>query len=97
MKKFALVLGVLALAVAASPPPASAFKSDYVRIKGIAPGEVLWLYEEPRHASKKLAWLGHLVSGIRVLRCQSVSDLTWCEVTYRGLRGWADERNLAPE
>jgi len=89
-----LTSAVLLLPIVASA--ANVGNSDYVKVQGLRSGHVLWSHSEPSGASKRIGFLPFRARHIRNYECNRfVTD--WCQVIYRGTRGWARERYLADD
>lgn len=78
--------------------PASAQRlGPYVKVEGLAPGRVLWVRSRPTVKSKRIGVLPASARHIRNLGCQALTAGRWCRIEYRGTRGWASQRYLAPD
>jgi hypothetical protein len=70
--------------------------SRYVKVQGLPFGHVLWIHSEPSGSSERIGFLPYSARHIQNYGCKrSVTD--WCQVIYRGTRGWVRERYLADD
>jgi hypothetical protein len=84
------------LSLMAAPGPASA-AARYVKVINIMPGHVLWLRSWPGLHFNRVGFLPHQARHIRAYTCKSLATGHWCQVRYRGTRGWALQRYLAED
>lgn len=71
--------------------------SRYVKVDGLASGQVLWIRSGPGLGFKRIGFLPSTARHIRNFGCRQVATGTWCEVRYRRARGWASRRFLAAD
>lgn len=76
---------------------AYAAESNYVKAKGLSPGHVLWLRSEPTGSSKRIGFLPYSARHIQNFGCERANSRHWCQVIYRGTRGWALKRYLTDD
>ena len=75
---------------------AYAIDSQYVKVKGIPPGHLLWIHSEPSGSSERIGFFPYSARHIQNYGCKRFVS-PWCQVIYRGTRGWARERFLADD
>ncbi len=68
----------------------------YLRVVNLRPGNVLWLRAGPTVRSPRVGFLRYNDRFIRSYGCKTFR-VTWCEVIYRGTRGWASKLYLAED
>ena len=95
---FAALLSLSTLSTILSPSHAYAqINSRYVKVDKLAPGRVLWIRAGPGLRSKRIGFLPSTARHIRSLGCERTVLGHWCEIRYRGTRGWASGRYLAAD
>jgi hypothetical protein len=91
-----LISAVLLLPIVASRATYAA-DSHYVKVKGLPPGHVLWIHSEPAGSSERIGFLPYSARHIQNYGCKRFDSSDWCQVIFRGTRGWARERYLADD
>lgn len=95
---FSLTVVMAVLWMAAAPESASAqIASRFVRVDGIARGQVLWIRSGPGRSFERVGLLPSNARRIRNYGCQQRTTGYWCDIRYRGQRGWAAGRFLAED
>ena len=89
-----LTSALLLLPIVASATNVGDF--DYVKAHGLHFGHVLWIHSGPSGSSKRIGFLPFSAHHIRNYECKRFVT-EWCQVIYRGTRGWARERYLADD
>lgn len=77
--------------------PAAAATARYVKVVHVAPGHVLWLHSGPGRHFQRIGFLPYSARQIRAYRCKALVTGSWCQLRYRGTRGWASKRFLAKD
>jgi uncharacterized protein YraI len=67
----------------------------YVKVEGLPQGQVLWVRSGPGTHFRRIGLLRHNARHVRNHGCKQVPRGYWCEISYRGLRGWSSGRYLA--
>lgn len=78
-----------------SDPAAAAER--YVKVAHVARGHVLWLRSGPGRHFKRIGFLPYGARHIRAYTCKALATGSWCQVRYRGIRGWASKRFLVKD
>jgi len=84
------------LSLMLAPGPASA-AARYVKTVNVSPGHVLWLRSGPGLHFKRVGFLPHGARRVRAYTCKRLATGHWCQVRYRGTRGWALRHYLAKD
>ena len=91
------------------PAQPAVYRSDYAdgmsggpdnwRVIDVASNDVLWVHRRASLASPRIGSLPHNARGVRNFGCQwsNIDKGTWCEIEYRGLRGFAAQRYLSED
>lgn len=69
----------------------------YVKVKNLPPGRVLLIRVGPSRTFMAIGFLPHNARHIRNYGCKRLATGRWCELRYRGTRGWSSERYLAAD
>lgn len=69
----------------------------YVKVTNLSPGHILLIRSAPIRSSDPIGILPYSARHIRSYGCKTLATGSWCEVRYRGTRGWASKRYLAPD
>ena len=69
----------------------------YLKVTNLAPGRVLLLRSGPSRSFEPIGILPYGARHVRNYGCKNLATGNWCEVRYRGTRGWASKRYLAPD
>lgn len=72
----------------AAPPADPDATTTYLRVTKLTPGQVLWVRSGPSILSQRIGFFRYNDRNIRGYGCKTVR-VAWCEVQYRGARGWA--------
>ena len=80
----------------AAPGQASG-AARFVKVVNVMPGHVLWLRSGPGFHFNRVGFLPREARHIRAYTCKSLVTGRWCQVRYRGTRGWALQRYLADD
>lgn len=91
-----IALAAAFVSLVAATHPASA-DARYVKVVNIAPGHVLWLRSGPALHFERIGLLPHGTRHVRMYTCRRMGTDHWCQVRYRGIRGWASQRYLAKD
>lgn len=81
---------------AADIAQADAF-ARYLKVANLSPGRILLIRSGPIRSSEPIGILPYGARHIRSYGCKTLATGRWCEVRYRGTRGWASQRYLAPD
>ncbi len=95
--KLALVLVVATAGLFGAPFSGVAYAESvarYVRVKNLSPGRILLIRSGPGRSFEPIGFLPHTARHIRNYGCKNLATGRWCELRYRGTRGWANERYL---
>lgn len=68
----------------------------YLRVVNLKPGNILWIRAEPTVRSPRVGFLRYNDRYIQSYGCKTFR-VTWCEVIYRGTRGWASKLYLTED
>jgi hypothetical protein len=90
-------LGAAILFVLSGNSAPAAAAARYVKVAQVAPGHVLWMHSGPGHHFQRVGFLPHGARQIRAYTCKALATGSWCQVRYRGTRGWASKRFLAKD
>jgi uncharacterized protein YraI len=71
--------------------------AQYVKVAHIAGGHVLWLRSGPGRHFERIGLLPFGARHIRAYTCKVLATGSWCQVRYRGTRGWALKRFLVKD
>ena len=63
---------------------------SYAYVKGIRPGDELTVRSGPSTRSRRIGGLPPYAKHIEIIDCVN----GWCEIRYRGLRGWVSDKYL---
>ncbi|HEV7251740.1 MAG TPA: hypothetical protein VGN97_01375 [Mesorhizobium sp.] len=94
-RRAVLAAAVGGLAVWLPVPAHAQIDASYVKVDRIAQGRVLWVRSGPGRNFKRIGFLPHNARHIRSYGCKEIGTGYWCEIRYRGTRGWASGRFLA--
>jgi len=94
--RFAYVLVTAFLSLMPSAVPASA-AARYVKAVNVLPGHVLWIRSGPGLHFKRVGFLPYGARHVRAYTCKRLATGQWCQVRYRGTRGWALRYYLAKD
>ncbi|WP_425350531.1 SH3 domain-containing protein [Methylorubrum extorquens] len=92
-----LALATASLVAASGGVGAAAQNASYVKVTGLSAGHVVWVRSEPMSSAKKLGFLPAKARHIRSYGCMRLAASGWCEVRYRGTRGWVSKHYLKPD
>jgi len=72
---------------------------DNWRVVDVAANDVLYVHARGSLASRRIGRLPHNARGVRNYGCRwsNIDKGTWCEIEYRGLRGYAAQMYLAED
>ena len=84
-----LIAGLPSAAAASAPSPGadSNQSATYLRVTNLTSGHVLWIRSGPSMTTQRIGFLRYNDRHIRSYGCKTFR-VTWCEVEYRGTRGW---------
>jgi uncharacterized protein YraI len=69
--------------------------APYVKVEGLLQGRILWIRSGPGTQFRRIGFLRHNARDVRNYGCKQVLRGYWCEIRYRGVRGWASGKYLA--
>ena len=78
---------------AAAPADDTGPTATYLKVTNVRPGSVLWVRVGPSTRAERIGFFRHDDRHIRSFGCKTFR-VTWCEVQYRGTRGWASKLYL---
>jgi len=91
-------LSFAALFLVISPAGVSLAQSaSYVKVTGLPVGRVVWVRSKPVSSAKRVGFLPATARHIRNYGCERSVASGWCQVRYRGTRGWVSKRYLKPD
>lgn len=93
-KKLVVISAALSLM---GPMVPAAAAVHYVKVVNVTPGHVLWLHSGPGPTFEKIGFLPHGARHVRLYKCRHVVTRRWCQIRYRGTRGWASRHYLADD
>lgn len=98
-RHLALAAGMLLSPIAggASYAGSEASEASYVRVMGLPVGQVLWVRLKPSVSASRIGFLPATARHIRSYGCIRPAAASWCQVRYRGTRGWAYKKYLKPD
>lgn len=71
--------------------------ANYLRVKDLSPGRILLIRAGPARSFEAIGFLPFKARHIRNYGCKRFATGRWCELRYRGIRGWASERYLVED
>ena len=92
-----LALASTILVVAQGSVSFAAQNASYVKVSGLSLGHVVWVRSEPVSSAKRIGFLPATARHIRSYGCKRFAASSWCDVRYRGTRGWVSQRYLKPD
>lgn len=96
--KFSLVISAFGAGLAlAGTQGLAAQKSGFLRVTGLSEGHVLWVRSGPNAKAKKIGFFPASARHIKSFGCRRALKGNWCQVRYRGVKGWASKRHLKPD
>ncbi len=72
----------------------AAMGSVYKDVGGVAPGHVAWMHAGPGLSYQHVGYLQANATHVRTTNCGHLATDNWCQVHYRGTRGWVQDRFL---
>lgn len=75
----------------------AAQSASYVKVTGLPVGRVVWVRSKPVSSAKRVGFLPATARHIRSYGCEHFVASGWCQVRYRGTRGWVSKRYLKPD
>lgn len=72
-------------------------ESNWLRVDNVRSGSVLWLRAGPASSFERIGLLPYDARHIRNFGCKEFNNGTWCKIRYRGTKGWASKKYLAPD
>lgn len=98
VRALALAMSIMASWTIAAAEHASArIISRFVKVDNLSRGQVLWIRSGPGRGFERVGLLPHNARRIRNYGCKRGAIGYWCEIRYRGQRGWASARFLASD
>ncbi len=73
----------------------AAQSASYAKVTGLPVGRVIWVRSKP--SAKRVGFLPATARHIRSYGCRRSVASGWCQVRYRGTRGWVSKRYLKPD
>ncbi len=70
---------------------------SYVKVTGLPVGRVVWVRSKPGMSAKRVGFLPATARHIRSYGCSRFVTSGWCQIRYRGTRGWVSKRYLRPD
>ncbi len=92
-----LVLAAAILVAAPGGVSLAAQSASYVKVTGLPVGRVVWVRSKPVPSAKRVGFLPATARHIRSYGCERLVASGWCQVRYRGTRGWVSKRYLKPD
>jgi uncharacterized protein YraI len=91
----AVAFGFREMSESASGANREKITASYVKVEGLPQGQVLWIRSGPGTHFRRIGLLRHNARHIRNHGCKQVPQGYWCEISYRGVRGWSSGRYLS--
>lgn len=71
--------------------------THFLKVDGLHHGMVLWIRAGPGKQYRRVGLLRFNARAIRSYGCKTLASGYWCEISYRGTRGWSSGRYLADD
>lgn len=71
--------------------------AHYVKVKNLSAGRILMIRSGPGRSFEPIGFLPSRARHIRNYGCKRLATGRWCELRYRGTRGWASGRYLVAD
>lgn len=98
--KLIVLFVIVTASLAAFPMSVTAYAqgaAKYIKVKNLAPGRILLMRSGPGRSFEPIAFLPHNARHIRSFGCKNLATGRWCDLIYRGVRGWASQRYLTTD
>jgi uncharacterized protein YraI len=97
LAQFVLCVGVGALLSPCASMAQTQGLGPYVKVKAAGVSRIVPLRSGPARAFKRIGFLPPNARRIRNFGCKQLVTGNWCELSYRGTRGWALRRYLVAD